>query len=81
VTRNLEVIGEAAKQIPVELRAKYSAIDWKRVSGFRDIAIHAYFEVDVQIVWTIATQQLADLKRVIAQMLKELEGQTGASNR
>ncbi len=50
VTRNLEVIGEAAKRVPGELRSRYEAIDWRRVAGFRDIAIHAYFAVDVEMV-------------------------------
>ncbi len=73
VTRNLEVIGEATKQIPEELRSRYQDVDWKRVAGFRDIAIHAYFDVDIGIVWTIATQRLADLKQVVNQMLQDLE--------
>lgn len=72
VTRNLEIIGEAAKQIPVDLREKYTAIDWRRVCGFRDIAIHMYFAVDVEIVWTISTQQLGQLKQVVGQMLQDL---------
>lgn len=74
VVRNLEVIGEAAKNISPEMRAKYSAVDWKKVAGFRDVAIHAYFDVDLTIVWTIATERLADLKALIAQVLKDLEG-------
>lgn len=43
VTRNLEIVGESARQIPQDIRDKYTAIDWKRVCGFRNIAIHAYF--------------------------------------
>ena len=50
VTRNLEIIGEASKNIPPELLARYSAIDWKRVTGFRNIAIHTYFAVDIGVV-------------------------------
>jgi uncharacterized protein with HEPN domain len=73
VTRNLEVIGEAAKHIPLETRAGYDAIDWRKVAGFRDIAIHAYFDVDVEIVWTIVSQQLADLRLVVIQMLHDLK--------
>lgn len=73
VVRNLEVIGEAAKQIPEELREKYADVEWRRVTGFRKIAIHAYFDVDVEIVWTIATSQLAGLKKALRAMLADLE--------
>lgn len=71
VVRNLEIIGEAAKFIPPELRARYDAVNWSRVVGFRNIVIHAYFDVDVEIVWTIATQRLVELKPVLEQMLQE----------
>jgi len=75
VTRNLEVIGEAAKHIPPETRAGYDATDWRKVAGFRDIAIHAYFDVDVEIAWTIASQQLAELKPLVIQILHDLKNQ------
>ena len=74
VTRNLEIIGEVVKRVPQELRDKYRTIDWRRVAGFRDIAIHDYFAVDVEIVWTIATERLDELKQVVTQMLRDLGG-------
>lgn len=46
VLRNLMVIGEAAKNIPAEVKAQYPHIEWKKISGFRDIIIHAYFGID-----------------------------------
>lgn len=73
VIRNLEVIGEASKNIPEDHRTRYNTIPWKRVTGFRNIAIHAYFDVDIQIVWTIATQGLLEIKTPIMNMLKDLE--------
>ena len=69
--RNLEIIGEAAKHIPDNLREQYQAIEWSRVVGFRNIVIHEYFDVDIEIVWTIASQRLPDLKAVLQQMLSE----------
>lgn len=77
VVRNLEIIGEAAKRIPVELQEKYTGVDWARVVGFRNIVIHEYFSVDLEIVWTIATQRLHTLKGVLQQMLQELGNPTG----
>jgi uncharacterized protein with HEPN domain len=55
VVRNLEIIGEATRCIPATLRERYTQIEWSHVVGFRNIVIHAYFAVDVEIVWTIAT--------------------------
>jgi uncharacterized protein with HEPN domain len=48
--RSLEVIGEAAKNIPAEFRQKYDSVDWKAVAGMRDRLIHGYFGVDYDIV-------------------------------
>ena len=71
VVRNLEIIGEAARQIPAPLRERYTEIEWSRVVGFRNIVIHAYFAVDVEIVWIIATQRLPALEAVLREMLRD----------
>jgi len=71
VVRNLEIIGEAARQIPPALRERYTQIEWSRVVGFRNVVIHAYFAVDVEIVWTIATQRLSELKAAVQTMLQD----------
>lgn len=72
VVRNLEIIGEAARYLPPELREKYPQMDWSRVVGFRNIIIHRYFDVDLEIAWVIATQRLPALKAVLEQMLTDL---------
>ena len=46
VIRNLEVIGEASKNLPEQIRASYAKVEWKKVSGLRDIIIHAYFSIN-----------------------------------
>lgn len=53
VLRNLEVIGEAAKKLPDDVRARYGGVDWRKIAGFRDIIAHAYFGVDQAILWDI----------------------------
>jgi uncharacterized protein with HEPN domain len=77
VVRNLEIIGEAAGRIPAAMREQYTQIEWSRVVGFRNIVIHAYFAVDVEIVWTIATQRLAELKAVLREMIQDHGPQEG----
>ena len=77
VVRNLEIVGEATRYIPATLRERYTQIEWSRVVGFRNIVIHAYFAVDVEIVWTIATQRLSELRTVLTEMLEDYDLQEG----
>lgn len=73
VLRNLEIIGEAARNIPEEIRAKYSEIPWNRVVGLRNIVIHGYFVVDLDVIWVIIKEQLPELKDVLFRMLEEVK--------
>lgn len=61
VIRNLEIIGEATKKLPEEIRRKYPEIDWRRIAGLRDILIHHYYQVDLDILWDIAQSKVPDL--------------------
>jgi uncharacterized protein with HEPN domain len=61
VIRNLEIIGEATKQVPPDVRARAPEIDWQKVAGLRDVLIHAYFGVDLDIVWEVATAKVPPL--------------------
>ena len=72
VVRKFEIIGEAVKQIPENLRIKHDKIPWKDISGMRDRLIHFYFGVDTQLVWTTIHERLPELKQVIEQILKDL---------
>ncbi len=73
VIRSLEIIGEAAKKIPSEIRDKNATIQWKRIMGMRDKLIHEYFGVDLEIVWTVVKEELPPLKPMIMDILKDLE--------
>ena len=73
VIRNLEVIGEAATNIPEGIRNKYHAIPWKRMIGLRNIMIHGYFGVDLGIIWEIITRNLPETKPLIMKMLEEIK--------
>jgi uncharacterized protein with HEPN domain len=71
VIRGLEVIGEAAKNIPRSARNKYPAAPWKDISGMRDKLIHQYFGVNLQLVWKTVTEDLDPLKAVVLQMIAD----------
>ena len=70
VIRNLEIIGEAVKQIPEDIRSLRPEVEWKRVGRLRDILIHQYFGVDAQIVWDIVQNKLAPLEQAIRALLQ-----------
>lgn len=69
--RSLEVIGEAAKNIPAEFRQKYDSVDWKAVAGMRDRLIHGYFGVDYDIVWDVVVNKVPALRREIQQIIQK----------
>lgn len=59
--RQMTIIGEAAKQIPQEIRALYPTVDWGGMGRFRDIAVHHYFGIDNRIVWNIVDAEVPEL--------------------
>jgi len=70
-SRSLEIIGEAAKNIPEDFKKKYSEIDWKSIAGMRDRLIHHYFGVDYEIVWDVVKNEIPALKKQIDIILIE----------
>ena len=74
VIRNLEVIGEAVKKLSVDLKKKYPDVEWKKIAGLRDILIHEYFGIDLNIVWDIIINKIPKLKNSIKEVMKNLYG-------
>jgi len=73
VIRNFQVIGEAIKKLPDELKERYPGTDWKKVAGFRDVLTHGYFSIKDTILWDNATTKMPGLKKEIRQILKNEE--------
>jgi len=69
VVRNLEIIGEAIKNIPDNIIDKYPDIPWKRMIGLRNIVIHAYFGIDLENIWKIITDNIPEVKPEIVKIL------------
>lgn len=69
VIRKLEIIGEAAKQVPTQTRESYPHVPWKEMAGMRDRLIHSYFGVDYELVWTTIKNRLPETKAELKQIL------------
>lgn len=73
VARSFEIIGEAAKQIPEDVRIKYPDVPWKKIAGLRDRLIHAYSSVNYRLLWELAMTDVPVLHQQIAVILSELK--------
>ncbi|AKB44727.1 hypothetical protein MSVAZ_2458 [Methanosarcina vacuolata Z-761] len=73
VVRQLEIIGEAAKAVPADIRALAPDIDWRNISGMRDRIIHAYFNVDYSLVWDTIVSDVPVLESRIKMLVNELK--------
>ena len=81
VIRAIEVMGEAAKHLPPEVRRKYPEVPWNRMAEMRDRIIHGYFGVDLHIVWETATRSIPTLRpRISAILMIEVECLKDAEN-
>jgi uncharacterized protein with HEPN domain len=68
VVRQLEIIGEATKRVSKEFRAKHPDIPWSDMAGMRDVLIHDYIDVDFDVVWKTASENIPVLKELLEKL-------------
>ena len=68
--RSLEIIGEAAKKVPIGFRAEHPDIEWRAMAGMRDRLIHDYFGIDYEIVWDVVRNRIPELRRQVSSVLE-----------
>ncbi len=73
VMRNLEIIGEAVKKLSTEFRLERPQVPWSRIAGMRDVLIHEYFGVKLEVVWKTIKKRLPEVKPLIKEVLEEMD--------
>lgn len=72
VIRNFEIIGEATKRLSAELRISYPKIQWQQIAGFRDVLIHDYLKVNLNLIWGVVEKNLPELKGTVEEILQNM---------
>ncbi len=72
VVKLLEILGEAVKKIPGNVRNQYPQIAWQAIAGMRDILVHEYWSIDTDVVWASVKEDIPELKAVVVDMLNKL---------
>lgn len=75
VVKSIEILGEAVKKIPEDRRSQYPEVPWQAVAGMRDVLVHEYWGIDVNIVWSTVQRRLPELKAVVEMMLGDLDSE------
>jgi uncharacterized protein with HEPN domain len=73
VIRNFEIIGEAAKHIPKKIQQKYSHLPWSEMVSMRNVIVHGYFGLDLNIIWKTIKEDLLSIKGEVEKLIKEEE--------
>jgi uncharacterized protein with HEPN domain len=71
ITRSLEIIGEATKSIPADIKLTWAEVPWKNIAGMRDKLIHDYIGVNYTIVWDVVRNKIPEIKSVVSQIIEK----------
>jgi uncharacterized protein with HEPN domain len=73
IVRHLQIIGEAVRTTPEEIRAAAPDVPWPKITGMRHVLVHDYFGIDLDLVWAVVQNELGPLRRSIERLLADLE--------
>ena len=73
VVRAIEIVGEATRHVPDDIRDRFLEVPWRRMAGMRDVVIHAYFGVDLDTVWRTVTEDIPQVLPAVQRCLRALE--------
>lgn len=71
IIRELEIVGEAVKNLPISFATKYPYVEWSKIAGMRDKLIHHYFGVDLDKIWEVIKSDLPTLKKEVEKILSD----------
>jgi uncharacterized protein with HEPN domain len=80
LARSIEIVGEAAKNVPLEFRNQHPEIAWRSITGMRDHLIHGYITIDLDIVWDVVTKGIPELSQQLRAILEQPETPTSPPN-
>ena len=69
VMRNLQIMAESAQRLSAQIKATQPSVPWQAIAGFRNVLVHDYFGVDLDVVWDVVVRDMPDLKQAILNML------------
>ncbi len=72
IVHNLQILGEAAAKIPADQQSQYGDLPWTKMVGMRNILVHNYFNIDLDIVWQVVENELPPLKEKLSRILKNV---------
>jgi uncharacterized protein with HEPN domain len=76
VLRRPQIIGEAVKRLPAQLREKYGSVPWRQMAATRDVVVHDYSGLDLGLTWSVATRELPPVRPQIQEILVDLGSET-----